>query len=183
MSAIFQNILVDLVLLFFPLAIVYKEKNFGGKKALYELGLKKIGLIELLKKTLAILFAMLAVSFVIVSIANTAGVNDLQRVGEAIGETLQTSLLLMLYLLTVRVFTEELFFRGFLVGRIGVFGSSLVFGLAHVFFGSVVEVIGAFALGLVLAIFFQKNKNIFPNIAAHFLYNILALVIFFGIAE
>lgn len=180
MGLLIENLLIDLVLLFFPLAIIYREKGFLGKKALEELGFRKIGLLELLKKTLVILLSMLVLSFLVVSTATAIQKNDLGMVRDTIDKVYQASPLVLAYLLTVRVFSEEVFFRGFLVQRMGPIGASLVFGLGHVFFGSVVEVIGAFILGLVLAVFFQKNKNIFPNLIAHFIYNMFALVVFFG---
>ncbi len=82
------------------------------------------------------------------------------------------------YFLTVRVFAEEVFFRGFLAKHAGALVSSVLFALAHFAYGSVVEVAGAFALGLVLAAAFGQNKNLVPNILAHFFYNLVFLTVF-----
>ncbi len=88
---------------------------------------------------------------------------------------------LLIYLLVVRVFLEEWFFRGFLVSKMGVLFSAALFGIAHYGYGSIVEVTGAFILGIVLAYYFKRLKNLYPLYAAHFLYNsIVILIVFFG---
>ena len=107
------------------------------------------------------------------------GVNDLQNVENVVQTTLLGNPLLFAYLFTVRVFAEEVFFRGFLTPKIGPVFSSIIFAFGHFSFGSNIEVVGALLLGIVLALFFQKNRNIFPNIAGHFLYNIAALVMIY----
>jgi len=77
----------------------------------------------------------------------------------------------IVYLFVIRVFVEEFFFRGFLVKKIGVFLSALLFAIAHLGYSSIVEFVGAFILGLVLGYYFKKTDNIYPNIIAHFLYD------------
>lgn len=84
----------------------------------------------------------------------------------------------MAYFLVARVFAEEFFFRAFLVPRIGVIGSSLAFGLAHITYGSAAEVIGAVVLGAILGIAYSQKKSLLANFLGHFLYNALALVVF-----
>jgi membrane protease YdiL (CAAX protease family) len=53
--------------------------------------------------------------------------------------------------------------------------------LFHIGYGSAAEIIGAFALGLVLAKAFQLNKNLYPNIFAHAAYNAVALAVIFWV--
>lgn len=174
-----QNLLIDAVLFSLPIMIVWREKGFFGKQVFEELGFRKLSIKEIAKQTLAILAMLVFLSIIIAFIATSTGLNDLQKVDEIIKKTVNYSPFLFAYLLTVRVIGEEIFFRGFLVPRIGAFPSTILFALGHAFFGSIAEIAGAFVLGLVLAWFFEKNKNIFPNILAHFLYNIFAIVVFF----
>ncbi|MEK7540280.1 MAG: CPBP family intramembrane glutamic endopeptidase [Patescibacteria group bacterium] len=87
-----------------------------------------------------------------------------------------TNLWLLGYLLVARVIAEEIFFRGFLAKKTGAVVSSIVFGALHASYGSGVEIIGAIVLGYALAKAFEKNKNLFPNIAAHFLYNLTVVL-------
>ncbi|MDO8627609.1 MAG: type II CAAX endopeptidase family protein [Candidatus Diapherotrites archaeon] len=81
----------------------------------------------------------------------------------------------LLYLFIVRVFAEEIFFRGLLTNKIGIFFSSVVFGIMHAGYFSFLEIFGAFALGLVLAYFYKKNGTLVPNIVAHIIYNLTVL--------
>lgn len=86
---------------------------------------------------------------------------------------------MIVYLLVVRVFLEEWFFRGFLVKKTGVLFSSILFSIAHIGYGSYVELFGAFILGLVLAIYFKRIQNLWPLVAAHLLYNLFAISVIF----
>ena len=120
--------------------------------------------------------ALVVVSLFVSFIANFLGLNDLQKVSDRITQIHAFSPFLIAYFLIVRVFAEEIFFRGFLVKYAGWFFSSVLFGLAHFAYGSIAEVLGAFVLGLLLAKAFEKNKNILPNFLAHFFYNLIFLV-------
>lgn len=122
---------------------------------------------------------MIVFSLAISAIAFAAGQNDLEKVANSVDKIRQTAPLELAYFLVVRVAAEEIFFRGFLVKKIGIAGSSVIFGLAHFVYGSAAEVIGAIILGAILAVAFNENKNIYPNIAAHFLYNLVFLAVLF----
>ncbi len=71
--------------------------------------------------------------------------------------------------------TEELFFRGLLVPKIGVLGSALFFGLSHAAYGSIVEVLGAFLIAILFGLIFKYSKSLTPCILVHFGYNLLAI--------
>jgi membrane protease YdiL (CAAX protease family) len=83
----------------------------------------------------------------------------------------------ILYLFVFRTFLEEWFFRSFLVSRVGVFISSFIFALAHIGYGSIIELIGAFTLGFLLSKIYSINKNIFCTYIPHFIYNSLVLLL------
>ncbi len=119
-----------------------------------------------------ILFSfILFVGIIISLIAGMVAQKDLLPVEETIQHITQTQPLFLIYLFIVRIVSEEIFFRGFLVPKIGALGSSALFGLLHFAYGSIFEVIGAFVLGLILAYGFKKFKTLYPNIIAHFAYN------------
>lgn len=164
-------ILIDLVLILAPIAYFIAKKQ----SPFQELGLKKISLKDFLKKTVLTYANLIVFSLAIALILSLIGLNDLVKVDTAIEEILTLSPLIIAYLLIVRVLAEEIFFRGFLVKKIGVIPSSLVFGLAHVGYGSIAQIIGAFILGIILAFAFQKNKNLLPNFVAHASYNLTIL--------
>jgi membrane protease YdiL (CAAX protease family) len=136
-------------------------------------GLKKIKISQLYKHTLILFSLLFSVSIILGLTAMVFGISDLNLVSEAI-TALPVSY--VIYVFIVRVFLEEWFFRAFLVGRVGVILSSLVFAAGHVFYGSFIEVIGAFVLGVLLSRYYQKTGNIWPNFLAHFLYNIFMYV-------
>jgi membrane protease YdiL (CAAX protease family) len=71
--------------------------------------------------------------------------------------------------------TEELLFRAALVPRLGVIVSGLVFGLFHIFYGSVSEIAGATAIGIILAFIFKKSRSIIPPIIIHFVLNLITV--------
>ena len=125
-----------------------------------------------------ILLALIIFSFLLSFIFTLLQVNDLGKVEGAIAGVLSTSPLWMAYFLIVRVFTEEFFFRSFLVPRIGVVGSSVAFAISHVGYGSIAEILGAFVLGGILAIAYRDSGKITPNYIAHMLYNVFAIGIF-----
>lgn len=177
--------LLDALLFGIPLLFFYLHK----KNAVKELGLEKEKLSKSAKYTLIIFGALFAVAILVQGLVSFTEFNDLEKVSEAI-EQVKVFPLLFAYITLVRVVAEEFFFRGFLIGFFdstakklglgakwfGVLFSSVVFGLAHYGYGSVAEVAGAFSLGLVLAYFFKRYNNLYSNIFAHMLYNVLALV-------
>lgn len=70
---------------------------------------------------------------------------------------------------------EELFFRALLSPRIGIIASAVLFGLSHVAYGSVVEMVGVFSIGLVLGAIYRMSKSVTPCILSHMAYNLLSL--------
>ena len=117
----------------------------------------------------ALFFLSIAISIIMAF----AGFNDLDKVGEVVTALGKASPAFLAYLLIVRVIAEEVFFRGFLVKRIGWIGSTALFGIAHISYGSVTEVVGALVLGALLAKAYERNGNLLPNIVAHMFYNLI----------
>lgn len=173
---IIQIISLDLIFILIPV-LYYYRKNKSIKKSFNELGIKRIEKKELLKKSCALIIGLMAITFFIGIASSLLGANDLNKVNETVVQIITVSPLLMLYYLVVRVFSEEIFFRGLLVKKTGVFFSSLIFGLAHFMYGSVIEVIGAFFAGLFLAYFYQKNNNLLPNVIGHMAFNAIGLIL------
>lgn len=72
---------------------------------------------------------------------------------------------------------EEILFRGFLVPRIGIFFSAVVFGLGHYAYNSTfgIEIIAAFIFGLIAGYAFKRTKSLYPSLIAHILVNATTL--------
>lgn len=79
--------------------------------------------------------------------------------------------------------TEEFFFRGYLQNRltllsnkyVGIIVSALLFGLLHYNYGTLIQVLFPFYLGLIFSIFYDKYKNITFLMVFHFLWDAVAL--------
>lgn len=123
--------------------------------------------------------ALLGVLVAMMLVFTRLGINDEAKVAD-IANGLPFSVLALAVL--VAPVTEELFFRAFLSPRIGIVLSSLIFGIFHVAYGSVVEIVGAFLIGTVLALTFQKSKSIIPAVVIHLVYNLISLSVMRGFA-
>ena len=172
-ASLIFNIFFDIALIALPIAFLFSRKK-NLKKVLQELGFAKINGLSLLKKSLLLFVALIVASIVLSTALNFFGLNDLSLVSESV-ERASSIIPLFSMIVILRVISEEVFFRGFLVEKIGIVASSGVFALFHIGYGSVAEIIGAFVLGLILAKAFQLNKNLYPNILAHAAYNAIAL--------
>ncbi len=73
---------------------------------------------------------------------------------------------------------EEVLFRGFMVPRIGIILSSIIFGILHYTYDSTfaIEVIAAVVFGLIAGYAYRKTGSLYPSIIAHILINTLAIV-------
>jgi len=160
---------IDIILFIFPILFLYLANTKISFKNIFKyLGFKKISFKNITKHSLILYFLIFLVSSLITLIFNLFGYQDLGLVSIKI---LSVPIYYIIYLFVVRVFIEEFFFRAFLVKKIGIVLSALLFGIAHLGYSSIVEVVGAFILGLLLGYYFKKTDNIYPNIIAHFLYD------------
>lgn len=125
------------------------------------------------------LFGALLIGFYILSIIiNVSGFNDLELVEEVIKSSLSENMPLFILSIFLFVFAEELFFRAFLVKKIGLLLSTIIFTFAHIGYGSMAEIFGVFFLGLILAYWYTKKNSLFQNFLGHLLYNLLTITIY-----
>lgn len=177
--------MLDFTLIFLPIIVIYLQK----KKPHKELGLFITDPKKDFLNALQLFAVILALSFLISVASSFFYINDTQKVYDQVIALKNETPVFLAYLLVVRVISEEVFFRGFLVKQfneigkrfltqpIGAIVSSVIFGVAHAGYGSIVEVGGAIILGFVLAQAFEKNKTLVPNILAHFFYNLTIVLI------
>ena len=105
-------------------------------------------------------------------ILTAAGLNDQQNVLDKITDL---PVFLLVFAVIAAPISEEMFFRALLVPRIGVIPSSIAFGLVHFSYGSIVEIVGAFLIGIIFAVMYKKSKSITPSLVTHIIYNLLAI--------
>ncbi len=72
---------------------------------------------------------------------------------------------------------EEIFFRGFLVPRLGIFLSAAIFAAMHIGYGSMMEIAGAFIFGVAAGYVLERTDSLYPSIIAHMLVNLLTVVL------
>jgi membrane protease YdiL (CAAX protease family) len=84
---------------------------------------------------------------------------------------------LLLFAIIGAPLSEELFFRLYLVPRLGPVVSALIFGLSHLAYGSWFEIFSATAIGLVLSLHFYKFRNPIAIVVAHALFNVAPVLL------
>jgi uncharacterized protein len=99
---------------------------------------------------------------------------------------LKTNYPLLIFTCLTAGITEELIFRGYLMPRLQLFFknnyasiviSSLLFGLMHIGYGTIFQVLGPMMIGLVFAIHYKKFRNIKILIFCHFFWDLMSLMI------
>jgi hypothetical protein len=70
---------------------------------------------------------------------------------------------------------EEIFFRGFLVPRVGIILSAIIFSIFHLGYGSVTEFGGVVLYGLAAGYLYKKKGSLYSTILAHVIVNLLAI--------
>jgi membrane protease YdiL (CAAX protease family) len=93
--------------------------------------------------------------------------------------------LVLLTCLTAGI-TEELVFRGYIMPRLqllfnktylSIIISSIIFGLIHFGYGTALNVIGPFIIGLLFALHYYKYRNIKILIICHFLWDYIVILL------
>lgn len=99
---------------------------------------------------------------------------------------LKKDFILLVFTALTAGIVEELIFRGYLQPRLqlllksphlSIFVSCLLFGLLHYKYGTVINVVGPFFIGLILAYFYWKYRSIKLAIIFHFLWDFILLII------
>ena len=84
---------------------------------------------------------------------------------------------------------EETFFRGYAISRlqqltgnkvVAIVVPVILFAAGHLAYGTLNHFLGALVIGIVLALYYVKTKNIVANITAHFLFDIISLLLLHG---
>lgn len=104
---------------------------------------------------------------------------------KAISVLLKFGIPLKLFIVITAAVVEELIFRGYLIPRLQLFFkskwwpiiiSSLIFGLSHFRYGTVVNIAGPIFIGFVFAWYYQKYRDIKTLIICHFLIDFIAVM-------
>jgi uncharacterized protein len=147
---------------------------------------KKYSFIFYLVSVIALLFVLFIGMFIIQAILLLSGlITKSARLSE-ITNILRTNSPLLIFTCLTAGFTEELIFRGYLLPRLeivfkspwlAIIISSLLFGLMHFKYGTVINIAGPIFIGLVFACYYRKYRNIKLLILFHFLWDLGVLFI------
>lgn len=168
---------LDLLFLVIAAALLLSEKrDWSWRTVAVRLGLERPASIrKLLADTVQLSIVLLGIAWITSSLITAFFPADLANVENLAHALADAGPLVLVYLFLVRVATEELLFRGALVPRIGILPSALVFGIGHITYASIAQVVGALVAGLVLGAYFFERKSLWPPFFAHLLYNAIAL--------
>lgn len=175
-EALFTGLTLNAFVLIVP-AIAYVSVVHGGGPlaALHRLGLRSegAGRATLIGFGIALGFILLLVA---VSAAVSAAGIEMPQNDLALAIAKSVTVLGAFALAVVSSVSEEVFFRGFLQPRIGLLAQAVLFGLAHLSYVHVLEVVVTFSLGLAFGIALRRTGNLWAPIAAHFLFNLIMLL-------
>lgn len=121
-----------------------------------------------------LLFAMvLLTGFLITAFSIVTGIPLPTNVSNVLGGM---PLYFFVFTFLIAPIDEEVLFRGFLVPRVGVIASALLFAAPHLLtYASVSEFVVAFAFGLLAGYFFKRHKSLYSTVLAHMLVNLLSV--------
>lgn len=146
---------------------------------------EKYSLTFFLKSVVKMMLSLFLVMLVVYFIFKIADSNiDSKKINE-IMKLFKNNIFLILFTSITAGVTEELIFRGYLIPRLeillkntpaAILISSILFGLIHYSYGTLIQIIGPIFIGLVFALHYKKYKNIKILIMCHFLWDLLVLL-------
>lgn len=173
------------LLLLFVLPILYEywifRKTKTNKTKFWKTFFDKYGLIKFKMSYLLwgflLSLGLFALNILIVSLANYFPINDMPDLSTSLAKEFLLAPILYSVFLLISAIAEEFFFRAYLTSYLGIWLSTIVFALLHFSYGSYLEIIGAFILGLILAIVYKRTKNFYIVAIGHFLQNLYAILL------
>jgi hypothetical protein len=170
---------IQLILLFLYSKKIEKQKFLLWTEKEYSFSYYFVSIILILL-TLFIGTVIIAILFKISGI-NNGLLSD--KVQELI-QILRNNKKLIVPLAITAAVIEELFFRAYLIPRLqillhknylAIIVSSLLFGIVHFNYGTVLQIIVPFFIGLIFALHYYKFRNIKILILSHFIWDLIAI--------
>lgn len=132
---------------------------------------------DTLKKGATLAFFLIAISIIMSLIYQSYSGASTDSVSSYIEESYANMGIYFIVLIIVGSLIEEFFFRAFLIDRFGLWLATIAFALMHSAYGSWFEIIGALALGLVLGLYWKKDRDIYVLFIGHVVYNLFVIFI------
>ncbi|MEM3855640.1 MAG: type II CAAX endopeptidase family protein [Candidatus Micrarchaeaceae archaeon] len=168
--------LLSLFFLVTPIAYLLRRKSLAD--VLDEIGLSKSHIAaKFIGIGLLLFIAVFIFELAISAFVSATGISINTNVSELLSGA---PIWFLLFSFIIAPIDEEVLFRGFLVPRIGIFWSALIFGLLHAGYASSfgIDMIAAFIFGIIAGYIFKKTKSLYPSIVAHMLVNLLAVALY-----
>ena len=132
----------------------------------------------------AVFMVILSIQIAIAMVLFILDVHIENPIAEEIAGTL--SMTSMVFVSIVQSTSEEIFFRGFLLEKIGEYSgygvaigaTAFLFGLAHMGYGQVYPILMPIVMGILLGYVVVKTKNLFSSITAHVTFNLVTFVVY-----
>lgn len=118
--------------------------------------------------------ALVAISLVLNVLFYYAGVGDYHNVVETVEGFPPYLIMFMIFFAPI---SEELFFRRLLTEKFGILISAVVFSISHFAYGSVIEIVGAFFMGIALGWLYKFSNSVIPVIISHLLFNLTSVIV------
>jgi len=139
-----------------------------------------------LKSVLKIMFLSFIGALTIGLSLKLMGFNNKSDIADKLVAILHKDRLLVLFVSLTAGITEELICRGYLFSRleilinkpaVSIVVSAIFFGILHISYGTIAQVLLPFCLGLIYASYYYKYRNIRVIIICHFLWDFVGLYI------
>lgn len=181
-ASLFLSLLFNVfILVGFSILCIYVLYNKGLSNILQKLYFRKEKAVEsiIVGIVFSILFLFLVGAFLY--FLQLMGYDISNPLAEKIAESLTLPLLFAIPLLSA--VSEEVFFRGFLLmhfpkkcGKsMPLILTSLLFALAHLSYGNLLQIVIPFVLGIFLGTIMLYENNILAPLSAHFAFNFIQL--------
>jgi hypothetical protein len=176
-ATVYLTILESLSL---PLAVAayFAARGRSAREMVAQLGLSRKGLNwRSLRWGLALFIAILIMELAIGAFSDATGISlptntNLVFCG--------TPLYFLVFSVVGAPLDEEVLFRGFLVPRIGIILSALIFAVLHAGYASYSEFAAALVFGLLAGYAAKRLQTIYPSIFAHLLVNAVGVLSLLG---
>ena len=178
----FSLLLVFVLMVFVPMAWYILDNRLNTREILQRLRLHRQDLTQAFLWGVIAAFVALIVSVAIDLVILRFGIDTTKL--SNIPQLLQLFPLPgLLALITLQPIAEEIFFRGFLLEKIswftgptvGIIGSAILFGIAHLSYGVLYTAVMATGLGIVFGVVTVRTRSLYSSIFAHILVNVTSM--------
>ncbi len=173
-----QSLMTFFIFFFGPLAYVALAKGYGAKKSFEILKLKitRRSILYFLAGIPAVILLNGALEYLLLFLQDLFGFQLAENV-VAIGLVQGMNVPMAFIMAALTAFGEELFFRGFMQNRAGIWLTTIVFTLSHISYGNLYEIIAVFVFSLIMGYGVKKTKDLGFSIGMHFTNNFATAII------